>query len=134
MIAAESKLKIEPIRLNPHYVIWYKNVATFLLSLLIPLCLLAYWNYNTYDVLRRRRRLRNRPFLDNNLGETYLTSISPDGLQGAAHTIISGLSPITAVVMLNPLFYGAVSRRSSLQQGETLSSSRQGMTNNYFFR
>ena len=55
---------MEDITLNPHYVIWYKNVATLLVTLLIPLSLLAFWNWNTYDILRRRRRLRGRPILN----------------------------------------------------------------------
>ena len=52
---------INPIRLNWHYVIWYRNFAGMVVSLVVPFVLLAYWNFNTLLVLLRRRRLRNRP-------------------------------------------------------------------------
>ena len=57
----EATLAINPIRLNWHYVIWYKNFTVILISLVIPFVLLAYWNLNTLAVMIRRRRLRNRP-------------------------------------------------------------------------
>ena len=52
------------LRLNPHYVIWYKNVATLLVSVIIPFTLLVHWNLNTVAIIVMRRRLRNRPFPD----------------------------------------------------------------------
>jgi hypothetical protein len=52
---------LNPIRLNWHYVIWYRNFASLMVSLVVPFTLLAYWNFNTFLVLLRRRRLRNRP-------------------------------------------------------------------------
>ena len=58
------------LRLNPHYVIWYKNVATVVVSLIIPFVLLVYWNLNTFAVLWMRRRLRNRPFSDQSQQST----------------------------------------------------------------
>ena len=127
MVENGTKLKIEPLRLNPHYVIWYKNVTTFLVSLLIPLCLLAYWNYNTSDVLNRRRRLRNRPFPDKNIEELCLASLSTDKPPGAAHSIGSTLPSIAATVMLNPLYYEVTSMKSSFRQEARLSLSQQGL-------
>ena len=59
----EATLELNPIRLNWHYVIWYKNFTVILVSLVLPLTLLAYWNFNTLAVMSRRRRLRNRPTL-----------------------------------------------------------------------
>ena len=52
---------LNPIRLNWHYVIWYKNFTVLLVSLIFPFGLLAYWNFNTLAVMSRRRRLKNRP-------------------------------------------------------------------------
>ena len=34
-----------------------------IVSLMIPLILLAYWNFNTFSVILRRQRLQNRPTL-----------------------------------------------------------------------
>ena len=62
----EATLAINPIRLNWHYVIWYKNFTVILVSLVVPFILLAYWNINTLSVMLRRRRLRNRPALNSN--------------------------------------------------------------------
>ena len=56
-------MKINPIRLNWHYIIWYKNFTVILISLIVPFVLLAYWNANTLAVMLRRRRLKNRPKL-----------------------------------------------------------------------
>lgn len=63
----ETKIALEPIRLNPHYVLWYRNITVLIVSLIIPLTLLAYWNFNTLSVIIRRRRLRNRPSIDCNV-------------------------------------------------------------------
>ena len=62
-VKKEPTLVLNPIRLNWHYVIWYKNFTVLLVSLILPLTLLAYWNFNTLAVMARRRRLRNRPTL-----------------------------------------------------------------------
>ena len=58
----ETCLYMEKLRLNPHYVIWYKNVATLLVSVVIPFTLLVHWNLNTIAIIVRRRRLMNRTF------------------------------------------------------------------------
>lgn len=51
-------------RLNSHYIMWYKNVATLMVTILIPLFLIAWWNWHTYSVIKRRQRLKNRPQLN----------------------------------------------------------------------
>ena len=62
----QATLTINPIRLNWHYVIWYKNFIVILLSLVVPFILLAYWNSNTLAVMIRRHRLAYRPALRSN--------------------------------------------------------------------
>ena len=57
------------LRLNPHYVMWYKNLATMVVTLLIPLILLGFWNFKTFSVMQRRSRLKNRPL--NNIEDTH---------------------------------------------------------------
>ena len=54
----KAKMVLQPLRLNWHYVIWYKNVATLLASLVVPFSLLAYWNIQTFRTLLRRRYFR----------------------------------------------------------------------------
>ena len=69
-------MMLEKIRLNWHYVIWYKNFTALIASLVVPFALLAYWNINTFAVIRMRRRLRNRPFLplaDNEVGQGLIS-------------------------------------------------------------
>lgn len=61
MVTRQPSPQIHWIRFNNHYVLWYRNVAVLIVSLIIPLVLLAYWNFNTLMVMMRRRRLRNRP-------------------------------------------------------------------------
>ena len=61
----ETALELHPMRLNWHYVIWYRNLTVFLVSAVTPLVLLAYWNFNTLSVMLRRRRLRNRPSISS---------------------------------------------------------------------
>ena len=76
---------LQPLRLNWHYVIWYKNVATLLASLVVPFSLLAYWNIQTFRILLRRRYFR-RP-----------TSASSSMIQPT----ISNTIPAAAVVALS---------------------------------
>ena len=45
---------VSELRLNPHYVIWYKNFVTLLATLIIPFALLAYWNYMTAKVINQK--------------------------------------------------------------------------------
>ena len=49
------------LRFNEHYVLLYKNVANFLLTMVVPFTLLVFYNCRIIGVLRRRQRLINRP-------------------------------------------------------------------------
>ena len=71
----EDTLVLNSIRLNWHYVIWYKNFTVLLVSLVIPFSLLAYWNFNTLAVMSRRRRLRNRPTIPESNYETIAAAL-----------------------------------------------------------
>ena len=103
---------VDPIRLNWHYVIWYRNFAGMLVSLVLPFTLLAYWNFNTLSVLLRRRRLRNRP-----------RQVLANGSQ-INHAIHqpnpTGMPPELAVEMLN--------NGMALPHGRTKSSFEQGVS------
>ena len=57
----EATMVLQPLRLNWHYVIWYKSITSLIASFVVPLTLLAYWNINTFQTMLRRRRLSNRP-------------------------------------------------------------------------
>ena len=63
ILVHETRIVVESIRGNWHYVIWYRNLTLTSVSLLVPFVLLAYWNLNTLLVIRRRQRLRNRPYI-----------------------------------------------------------------------
>ena len=94
------------IRLNWHYVIWFKNFTTLLASLILPFAFLAYWNCKTLSVLRRRRRLRNRPCLPSLLqGQRFQNSEEEE--QGDL------ISPETAAVSLNQGAFIPAPRASS---------------------
>ena len=54
------------LRFNEHYVLYYKNIANFLLTMIFPFTLLAFYNFRIISVLRRRRRLTNRPLQQQN--------------------------------------------------------------------
>lgn len=48
---------------------WYKNVATTMVTLILPLTLLFFWNSRTSEVMKRRSRLRNRPQTSRQLSD-----------------------------------------------------------------
>ena len=102
----ETHLKMKNLRFNPHYVIWYKNVAIVVVSLILPFALLAYWNFNTFRVLWMRRRMRNRPFSEQTEQSTSTGQTSPP-------------SAATAVLMLNGSSLLSLNRseRSASDQG-----------------
>ena len=54
-------LATSPLRLNRAYVLWYSNVARLLVTGFIPLGLMTYFNFQIYQLLKRRRRMNNRP-------------------------------------------------------------------------
>ena len=54
------KLQVSPLRLNYTYILWYKNIATFVCTMVLPLALLAIWNTKTYRVMVNRPRIFRR--------------------------------------------------------------------------
>ena len=60
-VSSSYELTVTELRVNNHYIMWYKNVATLILTIILPLALLIRWNYNTYAVIQRRQRLKHRP-------------------------------------------------------------------------
>ena len=112
---------LQPIRLNWHYVIWYRNFTVLLMSLVLPFILLAYWNFNTLVVLLRRHRLRNRPppaamhltTVYTN-GDITNNTLGPVAISELANTI----TPVMAASMLNGDTIPPSSRtNSSFEQG-----------------
>ena len=55
----EYVLVLNPMRLNWHYVIWYKNFFLTIVSLIVPFILLLFWNYHTSKTVIRRDRSRS---------------------------------------------------------------------------
>ncbi len=47
--------RVTELRTRRAYVFWYKNVATYVLTVLLPACALIFWNANTVRLMRRRR-------------------------------------------------------------------------------
>lgn len=54
------------LRFNQHYVLLYKSLANFVLTMILPFGLLVFYNWRIISVLRRRRRLTNRPLQSQN--------------------------------------------------------------------
>ncbi|TRY68381.1 hypothetical protein TCAL_12021 [Tigriopus californicus] len=48
------QIAVTPFRMDHRYILWYKNIATFLVTLFVPLTLLIYYNVNTYLGIRAR--------------------------------------------------------------------------------
>ena len=72
----QATLVIQPIRYNWHYVVWYRNVIVTTISLVIPLTCLAYWNFNTLSIMRRRR-LGSQPQVDLLPNDSHFQGESP---------------------------------------------------------
>ena len=53
----EPRLVPTDLRTNPYYTMYYRNLAWFLLLGIIPLILLAYWNYNIYKHMKSSSNL-----------------------------------------------------------------------------
>ena len=83
----EATIVLKPLRLNWHYVVWYKNVTALVASLFAPLCLMAYWNIRTFQILLRRRYFRTPTPTPNNNSAIH----SPEDN-----------APVVAVAVLNP--------------------------------
>ena len=70
-LANKATLVIQPIRYNWHYVVWYRNVIVTTISLVTPLTCLAYWNFNTLSIMKRRR-LGSHPHIASPPNDTHL--------------------------------------------------------------
>ena len=88
------------MRLNPHYVIWYRNIVVLVVSLIIPLTLLAHWNFSTFSVILRRRRLKNRPSIALAINSLHQTG------NGENIEIPTGSYPANAIVAVQVLNSG----------------------------
>ena len=40
-------LNTSELRLNPHYIGWYRNLTKFTLTIFVPFILMTYWNVGT---------------------------------------------------------------------------------------
>merc|ERR1712156_1082402 len=54
-------LRASKLKLNSTNALLYSNVARLAVTGFIPLFLLGYFNYRIFTVLKRRRRMNNRP-------------------------------------------------------------------------
>ena len=83
----EATLVLMPLRLNWHYVLWYKNILALVASLIVPLCLMAYWNIRTFQTLLRRR---------------YFRTPTPTPANNSVIHFPEDNNPVVAVAVLNP--------------------------------
>ena len=58
---SEYYLAVSDFYLNPDYILWYKNLASFVVPLLLPLILLAFYNCSTYNRINQRWGLAGQP-------------------------------------------------------------------------
>ena len=59
----DFRLTISDFRLNPHYVVWYRNLVSFSSTILVPFILLAYWNLSTAIIIKRRNQVSESKLL-----------------------------------------------------------------------
>ena len=77
-------IKGTALRSNKHFILWYVNVANFLLTVAIPIVLLAYLNTRTYSMVRQF--FKKRPFISSQKDPSKKT-INP-GLQDIQQAIV----------------------------------------------
>ena len=53
-VSVEYYLGVTDFYLNPDYILWYKNLASFVVTLLVPLMLLGFYNGTTYKLINKR--------------------------------------------------------------------------------
>ena len=53
----EHSVGASNFRLNPHYVVWYRNLIQFSITILLPFTLLTYWNLGTAILIKRRHNI-----------------------------------------------------------------------------
>ena len=105
------RIVLQPIRLNWHYVIWYRNLTVFTMSLVTPFVLLAYWNFNTLSVMLRRRRLRNRPSIA--LEADLLTHMREEPIDNPNSNVTQQATAFVALYALNTGERAIITRRDS---------------------
>jgi len=67
----EFSIDTTEMRLNPHYVVWFRNLIQFTASSLTPLILLTYWNVGTViRINRRNKNLAQMRIQNNPINET----------------------------------------------------------------
>lgn len=52
--SSEYYLTVTEFYLNADYIMWYKNLASFVVTLLVPLLMLAFYNGTTYKLINQR--------------------------------------------------------------------------------
>ena len=73
-IVHHHEVRVTEFRVDRAYVFWYKNIATFTVTVFIPLCCLIYWNTNTVRFMQRRRRVNNLNSNNNNIVEANVNN------------------------------------------------------------
>ena len=63
----DFRLTISDFRLNPHYVVWYRNLVSFSSTILVPFILLAYWNLSTAIIIKRRNQVSESILLPSSI-------------------------------------------------------------------
>ena len=110
----EASIVQKPLRLNWHYILWYRNVFLLIVSLIIPIILLAYWNSNIVLAMIRRQRLKFRPsfpVLDPNEIELTENLLNPENTNHS--------SPLnTNAVLLQTLHREEIQMQISIQQSK----------------
>ncbi len=48
-------VKTTELRMNPHYIIWFRNIFQFIFTILIPSVCLAYFNIRTIIKLKKKK-------------------------------------------------------------------------------
>ena len=84
-------IKTTEMRFNYFYVLIFKTIATFTITILIPFLLLAYYNLQIIRVLKHRARLRDRPA---NQSEASRTAKQEEARR--AKVILYALTPLFA--------------------------------------
>lgn len=101
-------MDVGSLRLNWHYVMWFKNFTSLCLTLVLPFVLMTVWNSKTLSVIKRRRRMRNRPYTSDN-SRRHQKQISEEGNDDS-------ITPESAYVNLNRVTY-IPEKRSDIGKG-----------------
>jgi len=88
-----SVLTLTDIRLSRDYVLWYKNVATFCLWLLLPFALLLTWNLGTIMALKRQREGKRRTSRRRACDDNEEVEKERDGRDDRDDDVVKDVSP-----------------------------------------